>query len=148
MSTNVSVETKVARPRTDVASWAMDWRNDRDWIGALRDVRLVSGEPFGVGSRVARVAAFLGRRVEYVNEVVEYEPGRRLVMRSVKAPFPMTVAYEFEDADGGTLVRVRAEGDASGFYRAAGPLLSRSVKRSIAGDLARLKRTLEARTAS
>jgi hypothetical protein len=79
-----------------------------------------------------------------VNEIVDLEPGERLVMRSVKAPFPMTVVYEFEDADGGTRMRIRTEGDASGFYKLAGPLLSAAVKRGVAGDLARLKATLEA----
>ena len=55
----------------------------------------------------------------------------------------MTVTYEFEDADGGTRVRIRTEGDASGFYRIAGPLLARAVKRGVEGDLARLKALLE-----
>jgi uncharacterized membrane protein len=139
----VTVEVAIDRPRPEVARYATDWRNDAEWIGALSEASLVTGPPFGVGSRVARVASFLGRRIEYVNEVVRHEPDERLVMRSVKAPFPMTVTYEFEDADGGTLMRIRAEGDASGFYRLAGPVLSRAVKRSIAGDLARLKQALE-----
>lgn len=139
--TKVSAETRIARPRDEVARYAADWRNDREWIGALTDVRLVQEAPL----QVARVASFLGKRIEYVNEVVEQEPGRRLVMRSVKAPFPMTVTYEFEDApDGGTLMRIRTEGDASGFYRVAGPLLSRAVKRGVSGDLERLKARLEA----
>jgi uncharacterized membrane protein len=139
--TDVSTEATIARPRDEVARYATDWRNDREWIGALTDVRLVQEEPL----QVARVASFLGKRIEYVNEVVEHEPGRRLVMRSVKAPFPMTVTYEFEDAPGGgTLMRIRTEGDASGFYRFAGPLLSRAVKRGVAGDLERLKTRLEA----
>jgi uncharacterized membrane protein len=141
--TDVTVETEIARPRDEVAAYVTDWRNDPSWIGALRDVRLETDGPFGVGSRVARVASFLGRRIEYVNEVAEYEPGRRLLMRSVKAPFPMTVLYEFEDAGDGTRVRIRAGGDASGFYRLAGPLLDRAVARGIRGDLARLKALLE-----
>ena len=143
--TDVTVETTIARPRPEVASYATDWRNDTTWIGALSDVRLVTDGPFGVGSRVARVASFLGRRIEYVNEIAEYEPGSRLLMRSVKAPFPMTVAYEFEDADGGTKMRIRAQGDASGFYRLAAPLLDRMVRRGIGGDLRRLKAALEER---
>jgi hypothetical protein len=98
-----------------------------------------------VGSQIARVASFLGKRMEYVNEVVELEPGRRLEMRSVKAPFPMVVTYAFEDEGAGTRFRISAQGDASGFYRLAGPVLSRSVRRSIEGDLARLKALLEAR---
>jgi uncharacterized membrane protein len=135
----VTAEIHVERPRDEVARFAMDWRNDTEWIGALSEVELVSEEPL----RVRRVAGFLGKRIEYVNEVVELEPGRRLAMRSVKAPFPMTVVYEFEDAGDGTVMRIRTGGDATGFYRVAGPLLARAVKRGVEGDLARLKRRLE-----
>jgi uncharacterized membrane protein len=141
MSTDVSVERRIERPRDEVAGYAADWRNDKEWIGALNEVRLVQEKPL----QVARVASFLGKRIEYVNEVVEHDPGRRLVMRSVKAPFPMTVTYEFEDADaGGSVMRIRTQGDASGFYRVAGPLLSRAVKRGLERDLAQLKERLEA----
>jgi uncharacterized membrane protein len=141
VSTDVSVERRIERPREDVAAYAVDWHNDTEWIGALNEVKLVQDEPL----QVARVAGFLGKRIEYVNEVVEHEPGRRLVMRSVKAPFPMTVTYEFEDgADGGSVMRIRTQGDASGFYRVAGPLLARSVKRGLERDLATLKERLEA----
>ncbi len=145
MRTDVRVETVIDRPREVVAAYATDWRNDTSWIGALTDVRLVTDGELGVGSRVARVASFLGKRMEYVNEVVALEPGRRLEMRSVKAPFPMTVVYEFEDADGeATRFRIRTLGDATGFYRVAGPVLSRAVRKGIQGDLARLKELLEA----
>jgi uncharacterized membrane protein len=141
--TDVTVEVRIDRPREEVAAYASDWRNDREWIGALTDVELVTEPPFGVGSQVRRVGSFLGRRVEYVNEVVALDPGRRLVMRSIRAPFPMTVTYEFDDANGGTTMRIRAEGDASGFYRVAGPLLSRAVKKGVARDLATLKAKLD-----
>jgi uncharacterized membrane protein len=137
--TDVTAEIHVDRPRDEVARFAMDWRNDTEWIGALNEVALVREEPL----QVRRVAGFLGKRIEYVNEVVELEPGRRLAMRSVKAPFPMTVVYEFEDEGEGTLMRIRTGGDATGFYRVAGPLLARAVKRGVEGDLARLKRNLE-----
>ncbi len=143
MRTDVQVEIVIERPRDVVTAYAMDWRNDPAWIRAIEEVKLASDGPFGIGSRVARLASFLGRRIEYVNEVVEYEQDRRLLMRSVRAPFPMTVLYEFDDAGKGTRVRIRAQGDASGFYKLAGPVLSRAVKHSIAGDLAQLKTILE-----
>ena len=139
MTTAVTAEIRVGRSREEVARYATDWRNDTEWIGALTDVELVGEEPL----RVRRVASFLGRRIEYVNEVVELEPGRRLLMRSVQAPFPMTVLYEFEDAGEDTLMRITTGGDASGFYRLAGPLLARAVRSGVEGDLARLKRNLE-----
>ena len=144
MSTDVQVETVIQQPRELVAGYATDWRNDLTWIGALSEVRQVTDGPFGVGTQVERVASFLGKRIEYVNEIVELVPSERLVMRSVKAPFPITVIYEFEDADGGTRMRIRTHGDASGFYKLAAPLMSGAVKRGIASDLARLKATLEA----
>jgi uncharacterized membrane protein len=148
VSTDVTVETVVARPRAEVARYASDWRNDPSWIGGVSEARQVTDGPLAVGAQVLRVASFLGRRIEYVTEVVEHEPGSRLVMRAVRGPFPLDVVYEFEDAaDGWTRMRIRARGDASGFYRLAGPLLARAVKRSIAGDLERLKGLLESHTA-
>lgn len=140
MSTDVTVAIEVDRPREEVARYATDWENEREWM-RVSDSRLLTDPPFGVGSRVARVTSFLGKRIEYVNEVVEFE--ERLAMQSVEGPFPMRVVYEFDDAVGGTTMRIRAQGDASGIYRLAGPLLARAVKRSIAADLERLKARLE-----
>jgi uncharacterized membrane protein len=143
VATEIRVEQRIARPRAEVAANVTDWQNDPTWIKALAAVRLLDEPPLRVGSRVLRVANFRGRRIEYVNEVVELEPGSRVAMRSVEAPFPMTVVYEFEEAGEATLMRIRAQGDAAGFYRVAAPVLSRAVKRALAGDLKRLKKVLE-----
>ncbi len=120
-----------------------DWRNDPEWIGGISQARLVSDGDFGTGSRVERVASFMGRRIEYVLEVEDYDPRSRVAMRSVKGPFPMTVAYDLAEADGGTRARIRVGGDATGFYRVARLLLNRAAARSIAGDLKRLKALLD-----
>jgi hypothetical protein len=148
MSVDVTAEVRIARDTATVAEFAMDPRNDRRWIGALTSVRTLTDGPIGVGTQVERVASFLRRRIEYVNEIVEHVPGQRLVMRSVRAPFPMTVAYEFSPVAGGTLMRIQAQGDAGGFYRLAGPLLSMMVRRGITRDLRTLKRVLESRQAA
>jgi hypothetical protein len=144
VSVDVTVEERIARDRPAVAGFAMDPANDTRWIGALTSVRVLTDGPVGPGTQVERVASFLGRRIEYVNEITALEPGRRLAMRSVRAPFPMTVDYTFEDdGDGRCLARIRAGGDASGFYALAGPLLSAMVRRGIARDLEQLKTELE-----
>jgi hypothetical protein len=145
MALDVQVETVVARPREEVAAYLFDWRNDTEWIGGITEARVDGDRDFGVGSQVARVAKFLGKRIEYVNEVVELEPARRLAMRSVKGPFPMRVTYEVEDAGAGTRVRLRNEGDASRAYRFAAPLLAAAVRRATQRDVDRLKRILESR---
>ena len=141
---DVTVEQRIEAPPERVAAYAMDPANDASWIRALTEVEVLTGGPVGVGTRVKRVASFLGKRIEYVNEIEEYEPPRRLAMRSVEAPFPMTVVYEFEPAGQGTLMRITTGGDTSGFYRLAGPLLAGQVRRGVAGDLRKLKEILEA----
>jgi uncharacterized membrane protein len=144
MSVDVVVEQRIARRREEVASFAMDPANDARWIGALSSVRTLTDGPVRPGTQVERVAQFLGKRIEYVNEITELDPGRRLAMRSVRAPFPMTVTYEFEDAGGdSTLARIRTGGATGGYYRVAGPLLAAMVRRGVARDLRQLKRLLE-----
>jgi hypothetical protein len=54
------------------------------------------------------------------------------------------VTYEFEDAgEAASVMRIRTQGDASGFYRLAGPLLTRAVKRGLERDLGLLKQRVE-----
>ena len=138
---DVSARAEITAPRERVAAYASDPANDPDWIGGIREARWLTVPPLRVGSRVERVARFLGRRIEYVLEVVELEPGRRVAMRSVKAPFPMEVTYAFEDAGEGTSrASIRVRGEPGRFYALMGPLLGPMVRRSISGDLRNLAR--------
>lgn len=143
MGIDVAAETTIAAPRDRVAAYAMDHRNDPVWIGGISESELLGDPPIVEGSRVRRVASFMGKRIVYVNEVERLEPGSTMVMRSIQSPFPMRVTYGFEDADGGTLARVRVEGDPKPAYRIAGPLMARAVRRAITGDVRRLKALLE-----
>jgi uncharacterized membrane protein len=147
VSIDVSAEVAIRRPRAEVAAYMIDPAHDPEWIGGVRSVRMETPPPLAVGSRVARVAGFLGKRVEYVNEVTALDPERVLDMRSVAAPFPMRITYSFEDRDGGgaTTVRNRVRGDPGGFFSLFGPLLGPLVKRSVQKDLERLRDLLEAR---
>ncbi len=142
MSLNVTAEVVINRSREDVAGFATDPANDTAWIGGIVEAELLTEPPVRVGTKVRRVAKFLGRRMEYTPEVIEYEPNSRLVMRT-DSPFDMMIAYEFEDATAGTLARINIQGGGGGFYRLAGPLLAQAVKRNIAGDLRRLKKLVE-----
>jgi hypothetical protein len=147
MAVDVAATGTIDRPREQVAAYLRDPANDTSWIGGLRSARLLTPRPVTVGSQVERVAGFLGRRIEYVNEVTELTEDR-LVMRSLRSPFPMRVTYGHREAgDGTTEVSVRVEGDAGRFYALLGPLLGLAVRRSIARDLRNLKRVMEERPA-
>jgi uncharacterized protein YndB with AHSA1/START domain len=142
MSIDVPVTALIERPPAEVGAYAMDPAHDTAWIGGIREVRWVTEPPLRVGSRVRRVAGFLGRRVDYVLEVTELVPGERLVMRSVEAPFPMVVTYTFAPEGDGTRAGVRVRGGSGPMFRLAGPLMAWQVRRNLRGDLARLRRIL------
>jgi uncharacterized membrane protein len=144
MPIDVTAESTIARRREEVAAFAMEAENDTRWIGGISSARRLTEGPIAVGTRVERVAHFLGRRVEYVMEVVELVPSERIVMRSIRSPFPMRVTYSFEDRDAATVARVRVEGGPEGFYRIAGGLMAPAVKRNIQADVKRLKELMEA----
>ena len=146
MPIDVTAESTIARRREDVAAFAMEAENDTRWIGGISSARRLTQGPTAVGTRVERVAHFLGRRVEYEMEVVELVPGKRIVMHSIRSPFPMRVTYSFEDRDAATTARVRVEGGPEGFYKIAGGLMAPAVKRNIQADVKRLKQIMESAT--
>ena len=136
MSVDITARVHIAREPAAVGAYMTDPANDPRWIGGLREAELLGEPPVAVGSRVRRVAYFLGRRVEYVNEVVALD-ATTLDMRSVQAPFPMHITYRFEPAaDGGT--------DVSNHVRGGGPrVFSPLVRRNVQRDLERLRDRLE-----
>ena len=139
MPIEVVAERRIDAEPARVAEYAMDPANDPVWIGGIDRARWVTEPPLRVGSRVERIARFLGRRIEYVLEVAELQPGARLRMTSVEAPFPMTVSYEFDHGgDGGTAARIGIGGGPGGLVGILSPLLAVAVRRSISGDLRRL----------
>ena len=142
MAIDITADVIIHRPRAEVAAYAMDPANDPLWISGIVEARQVTDGPFGVGTRVARVARFLGRRMAYTPEVREYAPGERLSMATDK-PFDMTITYAFEDAGTGTQATIRVQGQGTGFYGVVAPLLAPMVKRNVAKDLRALKRIME-----
>jgi hypothetical protein len=144
MSTDVRVETVIARPRADVAAVMFDPRNDAAWTTGVVEARPLTEGRLRVGSRVERTVKFLGRRFSYLYEVVAGE-GDAFVEMTVTQPFPMHVRYELADVDGGTRATIHATGEARGFFRIAAPLMNGMVRRNIAADLAKLKALVESR---
>jgi carbon monoxide dehydrogenase subunit G len=147
MAIDVAAEIKVERPRAEVAAFVTEPANDQTWIKAFTSVEALTDPPTAVGSRVKRVAGFMGRRIDYVMLVVEFVPESRLVMQTLEGPFPMTVHYEFEslgsEGDSGTLVRVRNQGGSGVMASLFSPLMGWMVNRQVKKDLVVLKSVLE-----
>lgn len=144
MPVDVVTAIEIARPRDEVAAFAADPDHATRWYENIRSVEWQTAPPLAVGSRVAFVASFLGRRLAYTYEVQEHVPGERLVMRTAQGPFPMTTAYEWADAPGGTRMTLRNSGEPAGFAKLGAPMLAAAMRRANEQDLRRLKGILEA----
>lgn len=143
MGVDVRTQVEIARPPDVVAAFAGDPDRAPEWYVNIRSVEWKTAPPLAVGSRLAFVAHFLGRRLAYTYEIVELVPGERLVMRTSEGPFPMETSYEWLPTPRGTLMRLRNRGEPSGFSRLVAPLMAGAMRRANEKDLARLKSLLE-----
>jgi uncharacterized protein YndB with AHSA1/START domain len=142
---DVRTETVIRRPCAEVAAYAGDPTHAPDWYANISSVEWRTPPPVGVGSRMDFVATFLGRRLAYTYEVAEFDPGRRLVMRTADGPFPMETTYTWEPVDDGTRMTLRNRGRPSGFSAVAGPFMAAAMRRANRKDLTALKDRLERR---
>lgn len=141
---DVMSEVVIDRPIEVVARYASDPTNAPSWYVNIASVEWKTPPPAAVGSRLAFVAHFLGRRLAYTYEIVEHVAGERLVMRTAEGPFPMETTYTWDAAsETSTRMTLRNRGAPAGFSRLAAPFMSLAMRRANRQDLARLKALLE-----
>jgi uncharacterized membrane protein len=147
MPIDVQTEIEIERPRGEVAAYASNPDNAMTWYQNIKSVEWKTPKPVAVGSRIAFVAQFLGRRLAYTYEVKEIVPNERFVMSTSEGPFPMETTYTWEDtASGATKMTLRNRGQPTGFSKVAAPVMASAMRRANHKDLMRLKKILDTST--
>jgi uncharacterized membrane protein len=146
VSVDVTTEILIERPPGVVSVYACDPANAPEWYSNIKSIEWKSEPVVHVGSRIAFVAEFLGKRLEYTYEIAEYEPGERFVMRTHEGLFPMETTYTFEETrDGHTHMTLRNHGEPSGAFKLMAPMIQAALRTANEKDLTKLKDILEGR---
>jgi uncharacterized protein YndB with AHSA1/START domain len=142
---HVTAEVDIARPAADVFAFLAEVEHNTEWLSGMRSCRWTSQPPVRVGSTYEQASQFLGREIRTSFEVTAYEPDHLVTIQSREgSSFPITVTRMVSATDARRChVTETVDGDPSGFYSIAAPVLRRMVQRTIRRDYRNLKRLLE-----
>lgn len=144
MAVDVMTQIIINFPRERVAAFAADPTNAPKWYVNIKSVEWKTPPPMGVGSRLAFVAQFLGRRLAYTYEIIELVPIGKLVMRTTEGPFPMETTYTWDlEGKDATRMTLRNRGEPRGFTKLVAPFMSVAMRAANKKDLKKLKALLE-----
>lgn len=125
--------------REEVFSDVSRFDRAAEWDPGVGEGMMLTPEPVGRGSRFVLRARFLGRSVPLEYEIVEFEPGTRVVLRAENRFVRSTDTISFESvmgesasgptAPGTTVVTYDARLEPKGLARLAEPLLALAFRR-------------------
>jgi uncharacterized membrane protein len=141
ITVNISIDINQSPDK--VFSFLSDFENNPKWQNGMKVCSWTTEPPLRIGSTYSQEASFLGRPILSQFEVIAYEPGRMVKATSPTGTFPITFTRSVKPHGAGTRVRALIEGDSSGVFRLAEPIMARMVRKSIEADYVRLKALLE-----
>jgi uncharacterized membrane protein len=139
----VEASIVIDRSPDDVFAFLAVRENDPVWMSAVEESNwLDPSARVAVGRRGRMTLKMFDRRMEYVDEVTVFEPGRRIAHRTVEGAFQLSTACLCEPDGDSCRTTVVAEAEKM-FGRFVDPLVARLMRRGFRKDLVKLKSILE-----
>ena len=140
---DVVTHITIKMPLKGVADFACNPDNAPKWYVNIKTVEWETPKPLVIGTCIAFTAHFLGKKLSYTYEIVEFS-STKFVIKTAEGPFPMQTTNQFEKIDENiTKMSLRNCGDSTGFSNLFSPIMSLMMKKANQKDLLKLKTILE-----
>ena len=140
----IALSILIYRPLHQVFAFVATPENDFHWqYGTLLSTQISKGE-LGVGTLFRTVGHFMGRRMESVYEVTEFEPDKKYAFRSHSGPLISYTLYTFELMKGSTRINVSTQISPGTLFKPNDTTTEKKVRKQYKENLVLLKDALEA----
>jgi hypothetical protein len=137
------LDVDIYRSLHDVFAYVVTPENDFHWrYGTLMSAQISDGK-IGRSTLIRTIGHFMGRRMESVYEVTEFQQNQKYGFRSKPGSLDLYTLYTFEIINGRTRMGVFVEMDPGDLLIAADSTTENSIKNQYRENLALLKDILE-----
>jgi len=141
---NLKEEIVIDRPVEEVFAFLTTLENIPKWQSALSS-HVISSGPVGVGTRFEESFKMMGRIVDVVCEIIEYERPQKMSWKSTSSQMiDFESRFLFDPANGRTRVRFEGGSSLKGLWRLVEPLAGGEFRRELKAELEKMKKVVEA----
>jgi uncharacterized protein YndB with AHSA1/START domain len=137
---------EIARPCDEVFAYATDVEHQTLYQSNLVDYEQETAEAREKGARDRGTAKVAGKKLHFTQEIAEWDPPRRVLMRSLEAPMSWELEMRFEElGPSRTRMTLHQEvGELGGFFgRLGDALVTKMYARDVRANLENLKALME-----
>jgi uncharacterized membrane protein len=134
----------IDRPVPEVFHYVTDLTNIPRWQTTVSSIQPTENRPIGVGSTYKVSAEMIGRKIEGLLVIREYEPDSKFGYEMKSGPTTIQAVINFKPAGTGTKITLSGQAEPEGVLKVAEGALQGQVKAQMEKNLTNLKKVLEA----